>query len=103
MNYFPYYCRTIYEKLGGAVPDSQKAVYAQRVEEMVPNIRYCAYNIGGSTDIAELVKLRPDAPGFDMLASKIDVSYCTHDIMLNLKGRYTLAFTQRRCFCLAKM
>lgn len=63
--------RIIYEKLGGAVPDDQKAVYAQRVEEMVPNIRYCAYNIGNSTDIAELVKLRPDAPG---LASKLDVS-----------------------------
>jgi signal recognition particle subunit SRP68 len=62
-------CQTIYEKLGGAVPDDQKAVYAQRVEEMVPNIRYCAYNIGDSTDVAELVKLRPDAPG---LASKID-------------------------------
>ena len=45
-------------------------MYAQRVEEMVPNIRYCAYNMGDSSDLAELVKLRPDAPG---LASKIDV------------------------------
>ena len=67
-------CRTIYEKLGGAVADVQKVVYAQRVEEMVPNIRYCAYNIGGSTDITMLMKLRPDASGFDMLASKFDVS-----------------------------
>lgn len=55
------------------MPDDQKAVYTQRVEEMVPNIRYCAYNIGGSTDIKQLGKLRPDAPGFDMIASKIDV------------------------------
>lgn len=111
--YSPYYYRTIYEKLGGAVPDNQKAVYAQRVDEMVPNIRYCAYNIGGSTDIAELVKLRPDAPGFDMLASKIDVSYstqvalcyCAHDTcvvkcerqyMCTLKGG---PFTLPRCEC----
>ena len=68
-------CRTIYEKLAGAVPDDQKAVYAQRVEEMVPNIRYCAYNMGGSADISQLVKMRPDAPGFDILASKIDVRH----------------------------
>ena len=66
--------RTIYEKLGGVVPEEQKAVYAQRVEEMVPNIRYCAYNIGDtSADLSQLVKLRSDTPGFDMLASKIDV------------------------------
>ena len=48
-------------------------MYVQRVKEVEPNIRYCAYNIGESTDIAQLMKLRPDAPGFDMLASKIDV------------------------------
>ena len=74
--------RTIYEKLGGAVPEDQKAVYSQRVEEMVPNIRYCAYNIGGSTDITQLVKLRQDAPGFDMLASKIDVRHYLYTISM---------------------
>lgn len=60
----------------------------------MPNIRYCAYNIGGSTDIAELVKLRPDAPGFDMLASKIDVSYCTHThhiVLSSMKGTRSLS------------
>ena len=79
-----YLCpRTIYEKLGGVVPEEQKAVYAQRVEEMVPNIRYCAYNIGDtSADLSQLVKLRSDAPGFDMLASKIDVRQCT--VLYNL-------------------
>ena len=70
--------RDIYEKLCGAVPDDQKAMYAQRVVEMVPNIRYCAYNIGDSADIAELVKLRPGAPG---LASRIDVSHTQHSII----------------------
>ena len=65
--------RTIYEKLGGAVSEDQRALYVQRVEEIVPNIRYCAYNIGDTSDISQLVKLRTDTPGFDMLASKIDV------------------------------
>ena len=53
-------------------------MYVQRVKEVEPNIRYCAYNIGGSNDISQLVKMRPDAPGFDMLASKIDVRFLLH-------------------------
>lgn len=65
--------QTIYEKLSGVVPQDQRVVYTQRVEEITPNVRYCAYNIGGlPTDITQLMKLRRDAPGFDMLASKID-------------------------------
>ncbi len=55
--------------------EDQKALYSQRVEEIVPNIRYCAYNIGDMpSDITELMKMRTDTPGYDMLASKIDVS-----------------------------
>ena len=50
-------------------------LYRQRVDEISPNIRYCAYNIGDMpTDIAELMKLRSDPTGSDMLSSKIDVS-----------------------------
>ena len=68
--------RTIYEKLGGAVPEEQRALYSQRVEEMVPSIRYCAYNIGDMpSDLSQLMKLRTSTvPGSDILASKIDVS-----------------------------
>ena len=67
--------RTIYEKLGGVVTEEQRTLYAQRVEELVPSIRYCAYNIGDMpSDISQLIKLRTDAPGSDMLSSKIDVS-----------------------------
>ena len=53
---------------------THKALYDQRVEEIVPNIRYCAYNIGdGSADIEELMKLRMTAGDQDLLAGKIDV------------------------------
>ena len=56
------------------VSEDQRQLYAQRVEEITPNLRYCAYNIGGMpTDVAELMKLRTNAPGSDILASKIDV------------------------------
>jgi signal recognition particle subunit SRP68 len=73
-HYF-YSCRTIYEKLGGAIPEEQRALYSQRVEEMVPSIRYCAYNIGDMpSDLSQLMKLRTSAPGSDILSSKIDVS-----------------------------
>lgn len=66
--------RTIYEKLGGAVSEEQRILYTQRVEEISPNVRYCAYNMGDTqTDITQIMKLAGDAPGYDMLASKIDV------------------------------
>lgn len=38
--------RTIYEKLANAFTEEQAVLYNQRVEEISPNIRYCAYNIG---------------------------------------------------------
>ena len=70
----PFSLRTIYEKLGGAVSEEQRILYTQRVEEISPNVRYCAYNMGDTqTDITQIMKLAGDAPGYDMLASKIDV------------------------------
>lgn len=38
--------RTIYEKLASAFTEEVAVLYRQRVEEISPNIRYCAYNIG---------------------------------------------------------
>jgi len=70
----PPFIRTIYEKLGGAVSEEQRTLYSQRVEEISPNVRYCAYNMGDTqTDITQLMKLTSDTPGYDLLASKIDV------------------------------
>ena len=57
------------------MPEEQRALYTQRVEEMVPSIRYCAYNIGDMpSDLSQLMKLRTNASGSDILSSKIDVS-----------------------------
>lgn len=67
-------CRTIYEKLASAFMDDTKLLYLQRVEEITPNIRYCAYNLGQSSiDINDLVNLRMSAAGQDLLVAKIDV------------------------------
>ena len=68
--------RSIYEKLAGAFMDEDtRMLYLQRVEEISPNIRYCAYNLGqGGLDINDLMKMRSNATGQAMLAAKIDVS-----------------------------
>jgi len=68
--------RSIYEKLAGAFMDEDtKTMYLQKVEEISPNIRYCAYNLGqGGLDINELMKMRSNAAGQDMLAAKIDAA-----------------------------
>ena len=63
--------RAIYEKLAGAVQEDQGVVYTQRVEDIAPNIRYCLYNIGESSDINQLMSMRNVS---DVLASKINVS-----------------------------
>lgn len=62
--------RAIYEKLSDVVPEEQRAVYKQRVEDISPNMRYCAYNIGESTDINQLMAMRNVS---DVLASEINV------------------------------
>ena len=55
--------------------EEQRPLYTQRVDEMSPSIRYCAYNIGDlPSDVKELQKLKSTAAGSDILASKIDVS-----------------------------
>lgn len=73
--------RTIYEKLAGAFSEEQRSMYLQRVEEITPNIRYCAYNLDeGSTDISDLMQLRLSAAAGGthdpVLTAKIDVSTC---------------------------
>lgn len=46
--------RTIYEKLANAFTEEQAVLYNQRVEEISPNIRYCAYNIGKGSGVHHL-------------------------------------------------
>ncbi|XP_068732077.1 signal recognition particle subunit SRP68-like [Montipora capricornis] len=70
--------KTIYEKLAGAFSEEQRGMYLQRVEEITPNISYCAYNLKeGSTDINDLMQLRLSATAVGgthdpVLTAKID-------------------------------
>lgn len=57
------------------------------VDEVSPNIRYCAYNIGDESAIAELKEMRRKG-GEDQLTSHLDVSYQTLVLMLFIKLSY---------------
>ena len=62
----------VYEKLAAALPEDEQIVYRQRVEELSPSLRYCAYNVGDETAIDDLLKMRGQGQG-DLLAN-LDVS-----------------------------
>ncbi|KAM8947064.1 signal recognition particle subunit SRP68 [Pelodytes ibericus] len=66
-------CKTIYEKLASAFTEEQAVLYNQRVEEISPNIRYCAYNIGDKTAMNELMQMRLRSGGTEgLLAEKLE-------------------------------
>jgi len=63
-------------------------MYMQQVDEVTPNIRYCAYNIGDETAITELKQMRRKG-GQDQLTSHLDVSLsysplCYHTCCIKL-------------------
>jgi len=64
--------KTIYEKLATAVVDEERELYIQKVEELSPNIRYCAYNIGDESAIEDLRQMRLKSGREDPLTSKLD-------------------------------
>jgi signal recognition particle subunit SRP68 len=66
-------CRTIYEKLAGAVVDDSREVYQLKCDEIVPSIRYCSYNIGDKSAINDLMQMRGKAGAEDAMTSKLDV------------------------------
>ena len=66
--------RTICENLANAFSEEQQVLYQQRVAEVEPNIRYCAYNIGDESAIKDLMQMRRKAGGGDLLSGELDVS-----------------------------
>ncbi|XP_077526149.1 signal recognition particle 68 [Haemaphysalis longicornis] len=62
--------QTIYEKLAQALGEGQRALYQQRVDELSPSLRYCAYNIGDETAISDLKRMR--VQGNVSMATELD-------------------------------
>ncbi|KAL7288721.1 hypothetical protein TKK_0017446 [Trichogramma kaykai] len=50
--------QVLYENLAKALPEHEQLIYKQRVDEITPNLRYCAYNIGDTTAIDDLMQMR---------------------------------------------
>uniref|UniRef100_A0A8C5GXR6 Signal recognition particle subunit SRP68 n=1 Tax=Gouania willdenowi TaxID=441366 RepID=A0A8C5GXR6_GOUWI len=65
-------CKTIYEKLASAFTEDMAVLYRQRVDEISPNIRYCAYNIGDQNAINDLMQMRLTGGGGGMMAEKLE-------------------------------
>lgn len=49
--------QVIYEKLSTTLSEEDQLPYKQRVEEIAPSLRYCAYNIGDEKAV-NLLELR---------------------------------------------
>lgn len=60
--------QVVYGKLGSALPESEQVMYNARVEELTPSLRYCAYNIGDTTAIDDLMQMRGQLSG-ELLAN----------------------------------
>lgn len=63
--------QVIYEKLASALPETEQLPYKQRVEEIAPSLRYCAYNIGDEKEV-DLLELRSQGvlENFEKLVSQ---------------------------------
>ncbi|XP_053607931.1 signal recognition particle subunit SRP68 [Plodia interpunctella] len=48
----------VLDKLCAALPEDERIVYKQKVEELKPSLRYCAYNIGDESAAGDLVAMR---------------------------------------------
>lgn len=53
----------VYEKLASALGEEDQAIYKERVEELAPSLRYCAYNIGDESAIDDLLHMRGQGQG----------------------------------------
>ncbi|XP_017797746.1 PREDICTED: signal recognition particle subunit SRP68 [Habropoda laboriosa] len=60
--------QVVYGKLASALQESEQVMYNARVEELAPSLRYCAYNIGDTTAIDDLMQMRGQLSG-ELLAS----------------------------------
>lgn len=49
--------QVVYEKLASTLPDDEQGPYKQRVDEISPSLRYCAYNIGDEK-VVNILELR---------------------------------------------
>jgi len=60
--------QVVYGNLASALPEMEQIVYKARVEELAPSLRYCAYNIGDTSAMDDLMQMRGQLSG-ELMAS----------------------------------
>ncbi|EZA61738.1 hypothetical protein DMN91_004411 [Ooceraea biroi] len=60
--------QVVYGNLASALPEIEQIVYKARVEELAPSLRYCAYNIGDTSAMDDLMQMRGQLSG-ELMAS----------------------------------
>lgn len=60
--------QVVYGNLASALPELEQVVYKARVEELAPSLRYCAYNIGDTSAMDDLMQMRGQLSG-ELMAS----------------------------------
>ncbi|KAL0123223.1 hypothetical protein PUN28_007673 [Cardiocondyla obscurior] len=60
--------QVVYGNLASALPELEQVVYKTRVEELAPSLRYCAYNIGDTSAMDDLMQMRGQLSG-ELMAS----------------------------------
>ncbi|CAK8697291.1 unnamed protein product [Clavelina lepadiformis] len=64
--------QTIYRKLSETMSKEEQPVYLNMIEEIGPNIRYCAYTIGDQSAIDDLMQMHGTGRQDPLLAGKLD-------------------------------
>lgn len=74
--------QVVYEKLASALPEEEQLPYKQRVEEIAPSLRYCAYNIGDEKEV-DLLELRSQGvlENFETLISQTKEKGAAHSVV----------------------
>ena len=49
--------KTIYEQVASTLSEEEASIYRGRIEEIVPSLRYCAYNIGDASARQDLLNM----------------------------------------------
>ncbi|XP_055345647.1 signal recognition particle subunit SRP68-like isoform X2 [Paramacrobiotus metropolitanus] len=50
--------KAIYESIASTLDEETRQLYRQRIDETVPQIRFCGYNIGDESAVEDLIKMR---------------------------------------------
>ncbi|XP_018313740.1 signal recognition particle subunit SRP68 [Mycetomoellerius zeteki] len=76
--------QVVYGNLASALPELEQVVYKARVEELAPSLRYCAYNIGDTSAMDDLMQMRGQLSG-ELMASLDSLIAQTREKQANIE------------------